>query len=112
MIENFRSVVNHGHDVRIVVFIVVIERIEEYSKADPLIRTTEHRSIVIARARYVPESLTNFSIITKQSSDHGCFSREQDYHSVRADSSTPGDSERQLHIPPIEIRGRFRPYST
>jgi hypothetical protein len=37
VIVGFRSVVQHGHDVRVVVLVVIVERIEENAKTVPLV---------------------------------------------------------------------------
>ena len=39
------AVVGHGHDVRVVVLVVVVKRVEEDAQADPLVAGSVHRSL-------------------------------------------------------------------
>ena len=45
VIVSFRSVVQHRHDVRIVVLVVIVERIEEDAETVPLVRAAEDRAL-------------------------------------------------------------------
>ena len=45
VIVNLVSVVEHGHDVGVVVLVVVVEGVEEDSETVPLIRASENRSL-------------------------------------------------------------------
>lgn len=51
------SVVDNGHDIRVVVFIIVVERVEKDSETNPLVRTAKHLSFVISFVLGKPESL-------------------------------------------------------
>lgn len=57
MIKLFCSIIQYGHNVRIIVFIVVIKRIEEHTKAIPAIRWSEHLAIVITLIACIPYRL-------------------------------------------------------
>lgn len=57
MIEVFRAIIQYSHDVWIIVFVVIIERIEEDAKTIPFIRRSEYFTIVITLFRSVPKSL-------------------------------------------------------
>ena len=45
VIVSFRSVVQHRHDVRIVVLVVIVERIEEDAETVPLVGAAEDRAL-------------------------------------------------------------------
>lgn len=58
MIEDLCAVIDNCHDVRIIVLIVIIERIEKDSQARPKIRTTKNGAIIQSFATRVPECQT------------------------------------------------------
>jgi len=58
MIEDLRAIIENRHDVWIVVFIVIIERVKEYSQARPHIRAAENGAIVESLVACVPECQT------------------------------------------------------
>jgi hypothetical protein len=55
--ELFGTVVQHRHDVGVVVLAVVVERVEEQSQADPFVRRAEHLAVVSPLTLGVPEGL-------------------------------------------------------
>lgn len=57
MIELLGTVVQNGHDVRIVVLIIIVEWIEEHTQTVPAIRRTKNISVVVSLHRCKPESL-------------------------------------------------------
>lgn len=57
MVKLLGAVVQHGHNVRIVVFVVVVERIEKHAQTVPAVRRTEYITVVVALRRGVPKSL-------------------------------------------------------
>lgn len=61
MIEFLGSVVQHSHNVRIIMFIVIVERIEEHSQTIPAVRRSEHISVIVSLRRGVPESLRRYT---------------------------------------------------
>ena len=44
MIKVLGPIVDHGHDVGVVVLVVIVEGVEENAEADPLIAGAEYRS--------------------------------------------------------------------
>ncbi len=42
MVEIFGPIVDHGHDVGIVVLVVIIEGVEKHTQAYPLVAGTKH----------------------------------------------------------------------
>lgn len=55
MIKNLCAVINDCHNVWIIVFIVIIERVEEYSQTCPQVRAAENGAIVGAFSSCVPK---------------------------------------------------------
>lgn len=55
MIECLRTVVKNSHYVWIIVLVIIVERIENDSKAVPLAGTTENSALVGAFISSVPE---------------------------------------------------------
>jgi hypothetical protein len=53
--ELFGTVVQHRHDVGVVVLAVVVERVEEQPQADPFVRRAEHLAVVSPLTLGVPE---------------------------------------------------------
>lgn len=86
VVEGPLSVVQHGHDVRVVVLVVVVEGVEEEAETDPLVRRTVHVAIVVAVLRGVPEG-----------------------QAIGSQSATTGDPELDLYLPPVEVRWALRP---
>ena len=78
MVIGFGAVVKHGHDVRIVVLVVVVERIEEDAEAVPLVRAAEDGTLE-AFGRREPEG-----------------------KAVGADAAAAGHSELNFNFPPVE----------
>lgn len=89
MIKRTRAVVQHGHDVGIVVLVVVVEGVEEEAEADPLIRRAINISVIIAMLSSVPESKT-----------------------ISAETTTSCDPELDLHLPPVEVGPCLGPNGT
>lgn len=89
MIELLRTVVQHGRDVRVVVLVVVIERIEEDTQSDPAVRRAEHFAGVVALLGGVPEGQT-----------------------VGTDATPAGHSEHNVDLPPVEIGALLGPDGT
>jgi len=58
MIEDLCAIIENRHDVRIVVFIVIIKRVKEYSQTRPHIRAAENGAIVESFVACVPECQT------------------------------------------------------
>ena len=78
MVIGFGAVVQHRHDVRIVVLVVVVERVEEDAEAVPLVRAAEDRTL---------EAFSR---------------REPEGKAVGADAAAAGHSELNLNFPPVE----------
>lgn len=57
MVEIFGAIVQYGHDVRIVVLVVIIEWIEEYAESIPFVRRSKNVTIIITLLRGVPNCL-------------------------------------------------------
>lgn len=57
MIKCFSSVIDNSHNIRVIMFIVIVKRIKENSKASPLVRTAKNISIIITLVFSEPESL-------------------------------------------------------
>lgn len=89
MIEFPCAIVKNSHDVRIVMFVVVIERIKENSQSIPAVWRTEYVTIVITFRWCVPQC-----------------------QSISSNSSTAGYTENYFNFPIIEIYRRFRPNGT
>lgn len=89
MVEFFRAVIQHCHNVGVVVFVVIIERVEEHSQPVPLVRGPKYVSIVVALLRGEPDS-----------------------QPVRADPASAGNAERNVDLPPVEVGLLLRPYGT
>lgn len=89
MIEVLCAVIDHRHDVWIIVFIVIIERVKEDSQTRPEIWTTENGAIVGSFVARVPECQT-----------------------IRSYPSTSAYSEYYFYLPPVESRWLFHPYCT
>lgn len=57
MIEFFGAVIHNGHNVGIVVFVIVVERVEEETQTDPFVRRAENFAVISTLRLCVPESL-------------------------------------------------------
>lgn len=58
MIKDLCAVIDNRHDVRIIVLIVIVERVEKDSQTRPKIRATENGAIVESLVTRVPECQT------------------------------------------------------
>lgn len=104
MIEVFGAIVQNGHDIGIVVLIVVVERVKEHSETIPTVWRSEHFTIVVALIARKPNSLkrnTNVSLST-----FICSSQMEAYKSISSNTSTAWYPEDNFDFPPVE-RGRF-----
>ena len=81
VVVHLGAVVDHRHDVRVVVLVVVVERVEEDAETVPAIRASEDRALE-ALGRREPESQT-----------------------VGADPASAGHPEVKFNLPPIESAG-------
>lgn len=114
MIEFLGAIVQYGHNIRIVVLVVVVERIEEHTETVPAVRRSKDVAIVVALRRRVPKCLHTKMSTMRQNSQLECLSRWMGSslctnQTVGADASTTGHPEHDLHFPPIEIRHALRP---
>lgn len=57
MVEDLGSIVEHGHDVRVIVFVVVVERVEYHRQTVPPVRRPEDFSGVVSTLGCVPKCL-------------------------------------------------------
>lgn len=89
MIEDLRSIVDNRHNVRIVVLIVIVERIEENSQSCPHIRTAEDGAVVGAFRSCVPEC-----------------------QAIRSYSASTTYAKYYVYLPPVKICRLLRPYRT
>lgn len=89
MVENLRSIINDCHNVRIIMLIVIVKRIEEHSQSCPHIRTAEDGAVVGTSLSCIPKRQT-----------------------IRPYPSSAADTKYYVHLPPIEIYRLLRPYRT
>lgn len=89
VIELLCTVVQNGRYVRVVVLIVVIERIEENTQTNPAIRGTEHLAGVVTLLGRVPEGQT-----------------------VGTNAATTGNPEHNVYLPPVEVGALLGPDGT
>ena len=78
MIVGLRPVVQHGHDVGVVVLVVVVERVEEDTQTVPSVRASKNWSLESLGGRK-PESQT-----------------------VRSYSASASNAELDFHFPPVK----------
>lgn len=57
MVKLSGSIVDDGHDVRVIVFVIIIKRVKEDSETNPFVRASEHLSIIISFVLSEPECL-------------------------------------------------------
>jgi len=89
MVIELSAIVKHRTDVGIVVLVVVVEGVEHDGQTVPAVRGPKDRPIVVALLRGVPEG-----------------------QAIGSDTATSRYPEHDLHVPPVEVRLRFRPDGT
>lgn len=131
MIINLCTIIDHGHHIWIVSFVVIVKGVKENSKAIPLVCTTKHRTF---RTRLVskPQCLMKKNIT---STVHGAspnfvqvntvyniqyiytrlpliswYNYELPYQTISTNSASACHPEDKLHLPPFKIGRIFRPY--
>lgn len=57
MIENLRAVVRYRHNVRIIVFVIVVKRVEKDTQSVPLVAATKYRAVEMTRTAGKPKRL-------------------------------------------------------
>jgi hypothetical protein len=45
MVEIFGAIIDHGHDVGVIMLVVIVKGVKEYAQADPLVAGAKHRSL-------------------------------------------------------------------
>ncbi len=78
MIIGFGPVVQHRHDVGVVVLVVVVERVEEDTQTVPSVGASKNRPL---------EALSR---------------REPESQAVRSNSASASNAELDLHFPPVK----------
>lgn len=86
MIKLSGPIVQNSTNVRIIVFVIIIERIEEHPQSVPAVRRTKHITIVFTFLWCVPQCQT-----------------------ISSNSSATGNTKNNFDFPIIEIGLRFRP---
>ena len=100
--ELLGPVVQHSHDVRVVVFAVVVERVEEEPHPDPHVRRPENIPIIGPLALCEPKCLQNrFSA--------GLGVMQHTYETVGPHAPSSRYTEGDVHLPPVEVYGGLRP---
>ena len=103
MIVGFCSIIDHCHNVRIVMLVVIVKRIKKYSKTIPPIRTSKNWAFE-SLGRCIPKERNGVDTSISKSFWHKTYFWHclPECQTISTDSTSTSNTELNFNFPPIE----------